>query len=174
MSAFKIYSSLDHYGQKLGLKSKAVFAAIALVPFLGFIAKLFSKTFDDGFGTIITIISLLLLLMLALSAYLLTKQLKQIGTMNFYKNHITKKLGDLSENWDFNSIQKFALCIHMRDLFFQKNKFGIRAYSLEVIFKNKDSQKFILSSISEEKAEFNLADLLKTLCNTNHIELSYG
>jgi hypothetical protein len=55
MSAFKIYSSLDHHGKKLGLKSKAVFAAFALV----------------------------LLIVLALSAYLLNKQLKQIGTMNY-------------------------------------------------------------------------------------------
>jgi hypothetical protein len=172
MSAFKIYSSLDQKGQKPGLRSIIVFAALAFIPFGGFIGRLFSESFNQKFGTVVTSFSLILLIILAFAAYLFTKKLKQIGSMFFYKSYISKQLGDLIENWEFNSIQKIVLSIHQNNVFFQKNKLGVRTYLFEIIFKNHQSQKFILSGISEEKSQFNLPDLLKTLCKTNHIELS--
>jgi hypothetical protein len=173
MSAFKIYSSKDHDTKQLGFKSKYIYVLIVALPLGGLIVRLFNKSFDSQFGTFITVISLLALITLNILVYLLTKRLKQIGFLTFYNNQITKTLGSLTETWHFESIKKFNLSIYMRDMFFQKNKFGIRTYLLEVTFQDNKTQKLVISSISEEKSEFNLRDVLNTLTKTNHIELLY-
>jgi hypothetical protein len=97
--------------------------------------------------------------------------LRQIGTISFYESGITKKIGDFSENLDFNSITGFTIRTHMRDLFFQKNKFGIRSYYLELQFKDKESQRLVVSSTSMDKSEFGLGETLTTLSKTKQIEL---
>jgi len=172
MSTFKIYSAKDNNAKKLGKKNTLNFKFILiLLPLIGFVIAMINKIYHYQLGTIFWIIYIGLILLVISYSLILIGNLRQIGTISFYESGITKKIGDFSENLDFNSITGFTIRTHMRDLFFQKNKFGIRSYYLELQFKDKESQRLVVSSTSMDKSEFGLGETLTTLSKTKQIEL---
>jgi len=172
MSTFKIYSTKDNNAKELGRRNRLNFKFILiLLPLTGFIIELISKIFHYQLNSIFWIIYIGLILIVIGYSLVLINQLKQIGTISFYENNITKKLGDFSEHWDYNSIKGFFIDTHIRDLFFQKNKFGIRTYFLEVHFDNNKSQRLVVSSMSDDKPEYSLGKTLISLSQIKKIEL---
>jgi len=172
MSTFKIYSAKDNNAKNLGKRNTLNFKLILiLLPLIGFAIAMINKVFHYQQGTIFWIVYIGLILIVIGYSLILINNLKQIGTISFYESGITKKIGDFSENWDFHSISGFTIKTHMRDLFFQKNKFGIRTYYLELRFNDKESQRLIVSSTSMDKSEYGLGETLTTLSKTKMIEL---
>ena len=172
MSTFKIYSTKDNNAKDLGIRNKLNFRIILiLLPLIGIIIELTSKIFHYQLNTTFWIIYIVLILIVIGYSLILINRLKQIGIISFYENNITKKIGDLSEQWDYNSIKGFFIDTHIRDLFFQKNKLGIRTHFLEVYFDNNKSQRLVVSSISIDKPEYSLGKTLTSLSQLKKIEL---
>lgn len=172
MSTFKIFSAKDNNAKNLGKRNTLNFRFILiLLPSAGFVIAIINKIFHYQLGTIFWIVYIGLIMIVIGYSLILINNLKQIGTISFNESGITKKIGDFSENWDFNSIKGFTIKTHMRDIFFQKNKFGIRSYFLELQFKDKESQRLVVSSTSTDTSEYGLGETLATLSKTKQIEL---
>ena len=167
MSSFKIYSSKDNNAKNLGKRNILNFKFILiLLPLVGFVIAMINKIFHYQLSTFFWLVYIGLILILIGYSLVLINNLRPIGTISFYESGITKKIGDFSENWDFNSIRGFTIKTHMRDIFFQKNKFGIRTCFLELQFKDKESQSLVVSSTSMDKSEYDLGETLNTLSKT--------
>ena len=172
MSTFKVYSSKNNSAKNLGKQNALNFKLILiLLPVMGFVIALADKIFHYRLGTIFWIIYVGLILIVTGYSLILINNLKQIGTISFSESRIIKRIGDLSENIDLESISGFTVKTHIRDLFFQKNKFGIRTYYLEVQFLDKELERYIVSSTSTDKPEYGLREILTTLSKTKKLEL---
>lgn len=172
MSTFKIYTAKDIPIKILGPRSIRISRIVMiLLPLFGLFNSLINKVFSNELILLFWIFYLgIFLCAIGYSIYLINR-LKVLGTLSFYESFITKRIGDYSENWDYNSIEVFSVRIHMRDMFFQKGKLGIRSYVLEIQFKDKTSQRLVISSVSIEKAEYNLEKTLQILSKTKGIEI---
>ncbi len=172
MSTYKIYSAKDNNAKNLGIRNSLNFKLILiLLPLIGFVIAMINKIFHYQLKSFFWIVYIVLLLIVIGYSLMLINNLKQIGTISFYNSGITKKIGDFTENWPFDEICGVSIKSHMRDLFFQKNKFGIRSYFLELQLNNSEFQRFVVSSISMDNPEFGLVETLTALSKTQQIEL---
>jgi hypothetical protein len=172
MSTFKIYSANDNNAENLGVRNTLNFRLIViLLPIIGFVIEMISKIFHNQFPTIFWIIYLSLIILVIGYSLILINNLKQIGTISFSESGLIKKIGDFSETREYDSILRITLKIHIRDMFFQKNKFGIRTYYLEMQSKENGYLRLVVSAASIDTPGYGLGDMLTTLSKTKQIEL---
>lgn len=172
MSTFKIYSSKENNARNLGkwnaLNHRSI---LILLPVTAFVIAFINKILHFQLGASFWIVYIGLIIIVIGYSLFLIKNLIPIGKISFFKNEMIKKIGDLTEQWDYSSINKITVREHFRDIFFQKNILGIRAYYLEVRFKDKRIQRFVVSSVSDEKEEYGLKETLNSLSKTGKVKV---
>jgi hypothetical protein len=172
MSTFKLYTSKNSNAKILGKRSKITFRTILfLLPVAGLIIGLINKIFQYQINSLFLLLYIGLIIITVGYSIFLIFNIKQIGTISFDKNYITKQIGDFSEQYSYSSIFGFVIKTHVRDFLYQRDKFGIRSYYLEIQFKDNTSQRLVISGDSTNNLNHNLMDILATVSEINNIKL---
>jgi hypothetical protein len=109
-------------------------------------------------------------LILAFSFYLNSrlkadlKKIETIGELEFTRNCIKKRLGDIYFEYDFQLIKKIELRKHIPGLSPEDNKSGNFSYILKIVFKDSMSELLVVSDRPiEKKQDLSIVETLRTL-----------
>lgn len=168
MSKFSIYR-IDHYdplllGKKrrrlnvfFGLMS-LLFAVIYLIVHL-----VLKVPFEIAYPSAIAIIgSSTIVLYIKLKKE--NSKFKIIGDIEFTRSGIIKNIGEISNEYNYESISDIELTKHIPAIDARKNKSGFMTYILTINFNSGNTEKYIVSDLPVGKfRNISISETIKTL-----------
>lgn len=123
-----------------------------------FISKL---NISDEVFYIILGIWLVCIIILSLYNRYIRRNLVKHGELNININGIAKNIGGIKTYTDYEEISVIYVKDFIRSIFFSSSKYGIKAYLVKLIKKDKIIEEFVISSRSETGKDVDFWDCLK-------------
>jgi len=92
------------------------------------------------------------------------KKISTIGEIEFTRNHIKKRIGDIYFEHDYRLIKELELRKHIPGISPEDNKSGYFSYILKIIYKDSNSESLVVSDRPvDKKRDLSIVDTMKTL-----------
>jgi len=177
MSQYRIYQ-IDHFdpiivGRKIRVR---VMVYVILAPVLVFSFAFCVMILKINIGMLFAVFLPLLFIFYVYRFHKLgstNRHLKVIGKLVFTRTGIKKSIGDLSMDYDFQSIKKIELKKHLPVAGISGSLSDNFTYILRIIFFNSSPEAIVVSYLPEDKKpNINIVQTLKTLKNFIKTEIS--
>jgi hypothetical protein len=174
MSKYKILRCNDKDPKKIRKQNRRliiVFSIVYILIFLTSNLKIFAKQFLI-LNTLTPVILILITVFLIKKIRKQSKQMLQIGTMEFTKSSIKIEIEDFKTEYHFDSVQKIEVEKHLQAVTVFESKSGYLTYILKIIHQNLKTDHFILSDRSIDFGQkMGLIDTLRTLQRIAHTNI---
>jgi hypothetical protein len=169
MSKFRIYQCKTSDPSKIARQSRILiggYLVLYMMIMIGLNSKLIVRK-SDSLGItlaimLLTVIAFTLIIIIVMRKK--TRQIKQIGTLEFTRTMIIKEIGDLKGEYPFDSIIKIEVEKHIKALTVFQSTTGYITYIIRIIKNDMSEEMFIVSerSVGPEK-KITLSDTINTL-----------
>ena len=96
-----------------------------------------------------------------------SKDLQKIGSLEFTRSSVTKKIGDLTSACPYGEIKLIEIERHLRNLSVASSKTGSLTHIIKIVHKDLTEENFIISDRSIDFGQkITIHDTLKTLKNS--------
>jgi hypothetical protein len=169
MSKFRIYQCKTSDPAKPARQSRILigsYLVLYMVIMIGLNSNLVVRKFNSRGITLalmlLTVVVFLLILIIVMRKR--TREIKQIGTLEFTRTMIKKEIGDLTGEYPFDTINKIEVEKHIRALTVFQSTTGYITYIIRIIKKDMTEEMFIVSdrSVGPTK-KVTLSDTINTL-----------
>jgi len=177
MSKFKIFRSSHNDPKKMRKQNRKLiigYSFLFLLTMLTINSNIFKKLFVVSMTNYIIILFILISITLffVIKIRKQSKQMLQIGTLEFTKTCIKKVIGDLKTEYDFNKILKIELEQHLQAITVFESKSGYLTYIVKIIQRDFKEDQFIVSEKSIDFGQkISLVDTFKTLEKISDLDI---
>ena len=171
MSKFRIYRADSADPRLTGRQNKKLYMAYVFLCLLIMLTMNIHITAEDKKPDVIFYIFIGILILITL--WLLfqmkrqSKAIRKIGTIEFTRSTITKKIGDLTSKYSYDKIMKIEIERHLRAISVAESKSGSLTHILRIIHRDMTEENFIVSDRSIDFGQkISILETLKAVKNT--------
>ncbi len=167
MSRYRIYK-IDYFDpQIIGKRKRRLAVIIGIISILYIILfQLVLQVFNPDLLVVFATFPLIIVFSFYLNSKLKKdlKKIKTIGEIEFTRNCIKKRLGDICTEYDFKLIKELELRKHIPGVSPADSKSGYFSFILKIAFKNNMTESLVVSDRPVEmKQDLSIVETLRTL-----------
>jgi hypothetical protein len=171
LSKFRIYRADSADPRKTGRQNKKMYMAYAFLTVLVSVSVNIHITSGSKktpfFYYIVVVILIVATVWIVIEMKKQSRSLHKIGSLEFTRSSIIKRIGDLSSASTYNDIAKIEIERYLRDLSVNAGRAGSTSYILKITRHDRTEENFVISDKSMDFSQkISIHDTLRTLRNT--------
>jgi hypothetical protein len=171
LSKFRIYRADSTDPRLTGRQNKKLYMAYVFLCFLIMLTLNIHITSEDKKTNLIFYafigILILITIWLVIEMKRQSKAISKIGTIEFTRSSVTKRIGDLTSRCSYDNIMKIEIEKHLRAMSVSESKSGSLTHILRIIHRDMTEENFIVSDRSIDFGQkISILETLKAVKNT--------